>query len=71
MRERIWIIISALLLAVAAVFLWRNNLSAAFVTATLGLVAWFLSYRVQLRAKIAATEHGSTKEHNDEDSDEG
>jgi len=69
--ERLWIIVAGILVIAAAVFLWRNNLSAAFVTATLGLVAWFLSYRVQLRAKIAATEHGSTEEHNDEDSDEG
>ena len=45
-------ILSALLLLVAAVFLWRNNLSAAFVTAALGACAWFLSYRAQLRNKI-------------------
>ena len=44
-------ILSALLLLVAAVFLWRNNLSAAFVTAALGACAWFLSYRAQLRNK--------------------
>ena len=50
--ERSWMILSALLLLVAAVFLWRNNLSAAFVTAALGACAWFLSYRAQLRNKI-------------------
>ena len=50
--ERVWMILSALLLIVAAVFLWRNNLSAAFVTAALGACAWFLSYRTQLRRKI-------------------
>ena len=50
--ERVWMILSALLLLVAAVFLWRNNLSAAFVTAALGACAWFLSYRAQLRKKI-------------------
>jgi len=33
--------------------MWRGNLSAGFVTATLGAVAWFLSYRSQLRANIA------------------
>ena len=54
--ERIFMIVSGLLLLVALVFLWRNNLSAAFVIATLGAVAWFLSYRAQLRAKIAAAE---------------
>ena len=51
---RIFTIVSGLLLLIALIFLWRNNLSAAFVSATLGVVAWFLSYRAQLRAKIAA-----------------
>jgi hypothetical protein len=50
--ERVWMIASGVLLLVAAVFLWRNNLSAAFVTAALGACSWFLSYRVQLRKKI-------------------
>lgn len=50
--ERVWMIVSGLLLLVAAVFLWRNNLSTAFVTAALGACAWFLSYRAQLRKKI-------------------
>jgi hypothetical protein len=56
MTERIWIIASSLLLIAAAICLWRNNLSAAFVIATLGAVAWFLSYRAQLRRKNAETE---------------
>jgi len=50
MATRFWMFLSALLLIAAAVFLWRNNLSAAFVTAALGACAWFLSYRGQLRA---------------------
>ena len=50
--ERAWTIASGLLLLVAAIFLWRNNLSAAFVIAALGACAWFLSYRAQLREKI-------------------
>ncbi|HJZ82554.1 MAG TPA: hypothetical protein VKD91_19475 [Pyrinomonadaceae bacterium] len=50
--EHAWMIASALLLIVAAIFLWRNNLSVAFVIAALGACAWFLSYRAQLREKI-------------------
>jgi len=65
--ERTFTILSGLLLLVALVFLWRNNLSAAFVIATLGVVSWFLSYRAQLRAKIVATEAASDK---DDDLDE-
>jgi len=59
MSERFWMIASGLLLVVAAFFVWRNNLSAAFVTAALGACAWFLSYRSELRKKI---------EENDDDS---
>lgn len=54
--ERVFTIFSGLLLLVALVFFWRNNLSAAFVSATLGVVAWFLGYRAQLRARMAAAD---------------
>jgi hypothetical protein len=52
MIERLWMIASGILLALAAFFIWRNNLSAAFVTAALGACAWFLSYRAELKNKI-------------------
>ena len=65
--ERIWTIVSGLSLVVAAIFLWRNNLSAAFVTATVGVVAWFLSYRAQLRAKMATETESEPIEDEDED----
>lgn len=45
---------AGLFLGAAAVLLLLNNLSAAFVTATLGVAAWFLSYRSQVRAKVTA-----------------
>ena len=47
--EQVWMIASVLLLIAAAIFLWRNNLSVAFVTAALGGCAWFLSYRAQIQ----------------------
>ena len=68
--ERIWLIGSSLLLIAAAVFLWRNNLSAAFVGAALGAVAWFLSYRSKLRAQVAASERDSGEPEASEESDE-
>jgi hypothetical protein len=52
MIERLWMIASGILLALAAFFVWRNNLSAAFVTAAVGACAWFLSYRTELKKKI-------------------
>jgi CHASE2 domain-containing sensor protein len=53
--ERVFTLIAGLFLLTSALLLWWNNLTAAFVTATLGSVAWFLSYRAQVRAR-AATE---------------
>ncbi|HEX5703102.1 MAG TPA: hypothetical protein VFX97_07885 [Pyrinomonadaceae bacterium] len=52
--ERAFTILSGLFLLSAAVLLWWNNLTAAFVTATLGIVAWFISFRAQARARVAA-----------------
>ncbi|PYS23818.1 MAG: hypothetical protein DMF72_07570 [Acidobacteria bacterium] len=60
---RLWMFLSALLLIAAAVFLWRDNLSAAFVTAALGACAWFLSYRGQLRATTETRDDESEEEH--------
>jgi len=68
--ERIWIIVAAVMVIVAATLLWRNNVSAAFVTATLGAVAWFLSYRAQIRSRLAASEADSGEAEIDEDYDD-
>ena len=70
MTGRFWIILAGLLLIIAAVFLWRNNLSAAFVTAAAGACAWFLSYRVQLRRKGDGNEIESSEPPANEESDE-
>lgn len=53
MIERVWIILSGALLVLAAFFVWRNNFSAAFVSSALGACAWFLSYRSEMKKKIA------------------
>jgi hypothetical protein len=67
MIERIWTILSGMFLVLAAFFVWRNNFSAAFVTAALGACAWFLSYRGELKKKIADNdsdvEDGSEDDH--------
>jgi hypothetical protein len=70
MAERIWTIVAALFALAAGLLLWRNNMPAAFVTATLGAVAWFLSYRVQLRAKIDAEEDSDELEAQEETDEE-
>lgn len=66
--ERAWTIVSILCLGVAAFLLLRDFESAAFVVAALGAVAWFLSYRVKLRATIV--EPPQTTDNEDEASDD-
>lgn len=45
----IWTIASAVCLIVAGLFLYRRNFDVAFVLAVLGVIAWFLNYRSQIR----------------------
>ena len=68
--ERVWLIAASLLMIAAAGFLWRNNLPAAFVSAALGAVAWFLSYRSKLSAHVAASKRDSGEEEASEEPDE-
>ena len=70
MMSRLWSFLSILLTVVAGFCLWRNNLSAAFVSAALGACAWFLSYRAQLRSKIVAAEELSEAQQTAEESNE-
>ena len=43
-------------MVVAGALLWRRDFDKAFVVAALGMVAWFLSYRVQMKAVVAAAD---------------
>ena len=52
--KRLWLIVAVLLAVVAAVCMWRGNSDAAFVAAVLGCVAWFLNFRSQAKAIVAA-----------------
>ena len=42
-------IVAGVCIVVAGVFLLRRELNTAFVIAALGLVAWFLNYRAQMK----------------------
>lgn len=53
--ERAWMLVSIVGLVAAGILLLREYQNAAFVVATLGAVAWFLSYRTKLRATLPDT----------------
>jgi len=49
-------ILAGICIVVAAFFLLRSDFNTAFVIAALGMVAWFLNYRVQMKEVIAAAD---------------
>ena len=64
-----WMIVAGFCILVAAVFLLRRDLNVAFVTAAIGLIAWFLNYRIQMR-EIVDTADAETENLQTEDLDE-
>ena len=48
-------------IVVAAFFLLRGELNTAFLVATLGIVAWFLNYRIQMKAIVTAADLEQSK----------
>ena len=62
-----WMILAGVCITVAAFFLWRRNFDVAFVVAALGLVAWFLNYRAQMKEIVAAA---NLQENSSEDEEE-
>lgn len=66
-------ILAGVCIVVAGFFLLRRDLSTAFVIAVLGLIAWFLNYRAQMKQIIAAADIEDSRanpEENFEDSDD-
>ena len=54
--KRFWIILAGVFAGSAVVLFIRGDYDKAFISAALGSVAWFLSYRVQMRALIKENE---------------
>ena len=53
-----WLVVAAVLLVAALIFLLRSHTDAAFVAATLGVCAWFLNVRDGLKRKYGLQKHG-------------
>ena len=52
----LWMIIAGLAIATAAVLLFMRDFTTAFVVAAIGLIAWFLNYRMQMKEVLLAAE---------------
>lgn len=62
-----WMILSGVCIVAAAFFLLRGELNTAFVIATLGIVAWLLNYRMQLKAVVDAADREQSNWEEDKD----
>jgi hypothetical protein len=51
----VWMVIAVCCLLAAAIALWRQELNAVFVIATIGVLAWFLRYRGDLKESLTET----------------
>ncbi len=68
--KRLWSIVAALCLAGAGLFGWRGHLDATFITATLGVVAWFIDQRNLIRARSGAHDRDVVDHEETEGTDE-
>lgn len=64
-----WIVIACICIIVAAYMAVSGRLEAAFVLAALGIVAWFLNYRVQMSDVIAAADLEDANQREDTNED--
>ena len=62
-----WIVVSALCGATAVFFVLREDFEKMFIAATVGAVAWFLSYRVRLRETIKDLDQTDREDEDDEE----
>ena len=63
---RIFQILAVILIGAAGYFLWSANTDAAFITAVLGCVAFFLSLRTQMKDRNKERENKASQEIEDE-----
>jgi hypothetical protein len=68
-----WMIVAGVCIVTAAVFMLLRDFNTAFVVAALGMVAWFLNYRAQMKEIVTAADleqsNSPGEEQNGEDSD--
>ena len=65
-----WLLVAGACVAVAGVLLLRGDFDRAFVVAAVGMLAWFLNYRMQVREKLGAMDSAQEENIEVNDSDE-
>ena len=68
--KRLWMIVSWVCFTIGVIFLYRGDLDKAFIAGVIGCVAWFLSYRAQMKELVTLADEQSKqdgKSQSDED----
>ncbi len=60
-------ILAGIGIVVAAFFLWRRDFDKAFVIAALGMVAWLLNYRAQMKEIVAVADLADANQGDEEE----
>ena len=55
--KHFWLSVSAVCVVAAGIALWQRHVNAAFVIATVGVLAWFLRYRSEIRSELKKSEN--------------
>lgn len=64
------LIVAGICIVTAAILLWYGDLPTAFVIAVIGMVAWALNYRIQVKEALAAADGRTEEDLEKQDSDE-
>lgn len=64
-------IVAGVCIITAAVFMLLRDFNTAFVIAALGMVAWFLNYRAQMKEIVTAADLEQSNSHEEEQNGEG
>ena len=70
MMKSFWMALSGVGIVIAGIFLWRREFDRAFIAAALGMVAWFLNYRAQMKAITDAADRFNETNNGDDEDDE-
>ena len=65
-----WLALSGVCIVVAGVFIWLGDVVSAFVVAVIGILAWFLNYRIQMKEVADAADLEDEKRYRDETDDD-
>jgi hypothetical protein len=57
-----WLILAGVCVATAGFFLLQGDFDRAFVVAAVGIVAWFLNYRMQVKEQLSALDAGDEQQ---------